>query len=78
MLTFLWVKLIYDHNKLECLSLAGLSSLVSCFRVTTEPARVKHLSSRPLYGKLLVLPTNIRLSWNSFPGTGTLPYYEHL
>jgi hypothetical protein len=31
-------------NKLECLSLAGLSSLVKRFQVRREPIRVKHLS----------------------------------
>jgi hypothetical protein len=29
-------------------------------------------------GRLLALPTNIRLGWKDFPGTDTLAYYEHL
>jgi hypothetical protein len=32
-----------ESNKLECLSLAGLSSLVECFRVRQEPTRVHSL-----------------------------------
>ncbi len=36
------------RNKLECLSLASLSSLVECLRVRTEPTRVKHFSGAPL------------------------------
>jgi len=31
------------RNKLECLSLASLSSLVWCLRVMPEPTQVKHL-----------------------------------
>ncbi len=37
---------------------------------------MKHLSGAPLYGKLLPLPTNIRLSWKALPGTNALAYYE--
>ncbi len=38
---------------------------------------VKHISGTPLKGKLLALPTNIRLGWKSLPGTNTLAYYEN-
>jgi hypothetical protein len=33
---------------------------------------MKHLSGAPLYGRLLALPTNIRLGWKGSPGTNTL------
>ncbi len=36
------------RNKLECLSLASLSSLVQCLQVKREPSRVKHLSGAQL------------------------------
>jgi hypothetical protein len=41
----------------ECLSLV---SLVQCLWVRSKPIRVKHISSAPLYGKILALPENIR------------------
>jgi hypothetical protein len=37
---------------------------------------VNHLLGNPLYGRLLALPTNIRLGWKSLPGTNALAYYE--
>ncbi len=39
---------------------------------------MKHLSSAPLKGKHLVLPTNIGLDWRDLSRTKTLAYYEHL
>ncbi len=33
--------------------------------VRQYPTHIKHLSGAPLYGKLLVLPTNVRLSWKA-------------
>ncbi len=30
-----------------------------------------------LGGRLLVLPTNIRIGWKGLPRTNTLAYYEH-
>jgi hypothetical protein len=47
------------YFELSCLVVAGLSSLVKSLRVTLEPTRVKHLSGDPLWGRLLVLLTNI-------------------
>jgi len=38
---------------------------------------VKHLSGAPLYGRLLALPTYIRISLKGLPGTNTLAYYEN-
>jgi hypothetical protein len=37
---------------------------------------VKHLSGAPIQGRLLAVPTNIRLSWNCLPGTNTLAYHK--
>jgi hypothetical protein len=34
------------------------------------------LSSVPFKGRLLVLPSNIRLGWICLPGNKTLAYYE--
>jgi hypothetical protein len=48
-------KITNVDNKLECFSLAGLSSLVECLRVSPEPTKLLH--SRIA---LLALPTNIR------------------
>ncbi len=41
-----------------------------------ERTQVKHLSDAPLKGRLLALPTNIRLGWKGLPGTNILAYYE--
>jgi hypothetical protein len=37
---------------------------------------VRHLSGAPLYGRLLALPTNIRLGWKGLLGTNALSYNE--
>jgi hypothetical protein len=39
---------------------------------------VKDLSGVPIFGRLLALPTNIRLGWKSLLGLNTPAYYEHL
>jgi hypothetical protein len=39
--------------------------------------RVKHLSFAQLYGKLLALPTNVRLGLKFLPGANTVTYYEN-
>jgi hypothetical protein len=39
---------------------------------------VKHLSGAPFYGRLLALPTNIRLGCKGLPGTNALAYYKNL
>ncbi len=61
------------RNKLEWLYVARLSSLVICLRVRPQPNIVNHyVSDVPLSalikGRLLALPTNIRLSWKGPPG----------
>ncbi len=38
---------------------------------------MKYFSVVPLYGRLLVSPTNIRLGWKSLPGTNTLASYKN-
>jgi hypothetical protein len=37
---------------------------------------MKHLSDAPLSGRLLALPTNIKLGWQYLPGTNTLACCE--
>jgi hypothetical protein len=54
------------HNKLECLSLANLYSLGLCSPAMLEPARGMQISGFPLLGRLLSLPTNIRLGWKGY------------
>ncbi len=61
---------------LECLSLACHYNLILCMRVRLEPTRVKHLLGVPLFGRLMNLPTNIRLGREGLPGTNTQAYYE--
>jgi hypothetical protein len=56
------------RNKLECFSLASLSSIVSCFLAKQEPTLLKNFSGAPLLGRLLSLPTNNRLGWKGFQG----------
>jgi hypothetical protein len=43
-------------------------------RVRTVPTPVKPLSGDPLGGRLMALPTSIRLGWKGLPGTNTLAY----
>ncbi len=62
----------YVRHKLECLSLARLSSLVKCLRVRPVPTRMRHLSGAPLQAKASGLP------WSrSRPGTKALAYWKH-
>ncbi len=65
------------RNKPDCFSMASLSSLIECLQVRHEPTTAKRLSGAPLYGRLLVVPTNIRLGWKSLPETNILTYYEN-
>jgi len=51
------------RNKLECLLLAVLSSLVKCFSA-------RH------WGRLFALPTNISLGWQGLTWTNTPAHYE--
>ncbi len=57
---------------IECLSRASLSRIVQCLQVRQKLAQVKRLSGAPLYGRLLALPTCIRLGWKGLPGANTL------
>jgi hypothetical protein len=56
------------HNKLECLSPAGLFSLAY--------PKVEHLKDTQLR-RARVLPTNIILGWKGLPETNALAYYEN-
>jgi hypothetical protein len=69
MLKNYFTTVIYNvRNKLECLSLAGLSSSVHCLL-----GAAAYLGSIALLkGKLLALLTNIRLGWNGLPRTKAL------
>jgi hypothetical protein len=58
--------------------MTSLSSVILCLPSRPEPTRVEHVIDAPLYGRLLALPTNIRLGWKGLTGTKTLAYYEHL
>jgi hypothetical protein len=52
--------------------------LSQCLPVRLEPTYVKKLSGAALWGRLLALPTNIRLGWKGLPGTNTLAYFKNL
>jgi hypothetical protein len=59
------------------MSLASLTSLVSCLQVRPGAyTRVWHLKDASL-GQALALPANIRLGRKGLPGTNTLAYYEN-
>ncbi len=60
------------------MSVVSFSSLVECLQVRSEPTQVKHHSGALLQGRLLVLPTNIRLGGDGLPGTNALAYYKNL
>jgi hypothetical protein len=53
---------------------SGMSLLSSL--TFLKPTRVKPLLAALLYGRLLALPTKIRVGWKGLPGTNTLAYYE--
>jgi hypothetical protein len=62
-------------NKLECLSLRGISILVKGLWVSQEPTqRYSILGLR----KHLALLANIRVGQRGLSGKNTLAYYEHL
>jgi hypothetical protein len=67
----------YFHDKLECLSLASLSSLVCCLwaRPGAYPT-VSRLKGGTLR-KTPALSTIIRLGRKGLPRTNTLAYYEN-
>ncbi len=61
-------------NKLECLSVIGLSNLVSCLLVQPEPTQMKKISRE---GRHLALLTKIRLGWKGLAGTNIVAYFKH-
>jgi hypothetical protein len=73
--TFLY--LMNGPSKHECLSLAGLSSKVKCLLKRPEPTRVEQLSGAFLFGWLVALAENIKLSWKSSLETNTIAYLAH-
>ncbi len=67
--TFLHPQFTNVRNKLECLSLASLSSLTSnLFLRWLEPTQVEHLKKFPS----MASPTNIRLGWKGLLEINTL------
>ncbi len=54
------------QNKPEGLPLVTLSSLVLELEGKAKQTQLEDLSNAPLLGKLLVLPTNVRLDWKVF------------
>ncbi len=61
-------------NKLECLSLASLSSLIKCLWVRLGDPRVVHLKGASLVWALVLL-AKIRLGWKGLPGTKTFAFH---
>jgi hypothetical protein len=64
-------------SKHECLSLAVLSSKVKCLSIRPEPTRVEQISGAFLFGRLVALAENIKLSWKSSLETNTIAYLAH-
>ncbi len=60
--------------KLECLSLASLSSLVCLWVRPGAYLRMEHLKGTVL-GLVPALLSNIRLGWKRFPGTNNPAYF---
>ncbi len=55
----------------------ALPAQANILQVRPKHTRVKHLSGAPLQGRLLTLPTNLRLGLKGLPGTNILAYYEN-
>ncbi len=70
----LFTAVSYEFSyKLEPLS---QPSLMFAGTATAGAYSLKHFSGAPLKGRLLALPSNIRLSWKGLPGKNALAYYE--
>jgi len=68
-------KTFYGHNLQMFViieSVSGKPIQLSLMFARPDPNRVKHLSGALAWGKLLALPTNIRLGWKGLPGTNAL------
>ncbi len=65
--------LLYN-NKLECLPLPFISTLVKYLHARLEPTSVELLTGLDSSGKLLVLPAIIRLGWKKMAVANTLAY----
>ena len=73
----LFTAVIYGfRNKLECFSLASLSSLVYVCGPGAYP-REEHMKGASL-GQTLALPANIRLGWKGLPRTNALASFKNL
>jgi hypothetical protein len=73
---FLQLYFINVCYKLEVLSLASLSSLLKCFRVSSEPSRGKIL--KVFYSMAGFQPIDNRRARKVLPGTNTQAYNTYL
>jgi hypothetical protein len=64
-------------NKPECLLLGSLSSVVNCLIIRPEPARVKHTSGAPFWGRLVALPTTLYKAGKAYQERA-LAYWSNL
>ncbi len=76
------IRLVIANHELKCFEYR-LRTAIKAFQpslwfVSKARAPVKHLSDAPLWGRLLVLPTNNRLGWKALPRTNTQVYLAEL
>ncbi len=64
------------HNKLECFFIEIDYHSRIIFAARLEPSRVECLTELYSNGKLIALPGNIRLLWESMEMANTLAYYN--
>jgi len=75
--TFYGIKLQIFLNKLRCLSLVSLSSLVYCLWARQGAYPIAEHMKDSSVGLAPALPTNIKLGWKGLPGANTLAYYKN-
>jgi hypothetical protein len=66
------------HDKIECSSEAGLSSLVECFWVRPGAYPIVEHPEGVSLGLTPALFANIRLGWRGLPMTNAVAYCNHL
>jgi hypothetical protein len=71
MILNLYLSLMLFRNKLECLTLAKIFSIVQYLQVRHDPSLIQHSNNRPL-----ALTINNRLSLKCFSGPNALAYFE--
>ncbi len=73
------IKLFYVRNLpmfVQSQNVCSLQAFPAQSNVRPKPILMKHLSSAPLQGRLLALPTSIRIIWKGKPVKNTLAYYK--